>query len=71
MGNTGNRREAEIMAYEMTREEEKCWQRERDLTRIAFMEREMENRNVYFTPEYRRDLEKILAEMKERYREYL
>lgn len=59
------------MAYEMTREEEKRWQRERDLTRLTFMEQELRNRNNSFTPEYRRDMAKILEEMKERYREYL
>ena len=58
------------MAYVMTPEEEKCWQRELEMTELEFLQQKLRNRkNDYFTEE-REYMEERVAELKQKYREY-
>ena len=53
-------------AYEMTPEERRIWWRELERTQLEFLQMELRNRNNDYSPEYRKDLEKRVAEMKQR-----
>lgn len=56
-----------MAAYEMTEKERRIWWRELEMTELTFREQELRNRNMSYSPEYRKDLEKRVAELKERY----
>ena len=57
----------DMAAYEMTAKERRIWWRELEMTELTFREQELRNRNMSYSPEYRKDLEKRVAELKERY----
>ena len=59
------------MEYEMTPAEKRGWVRELRLTELTFLEMELNNRENEYTPEYRRDMEKRVAQLREMYKDYL
>ena len=57
----------EAVAYEMTMEERRTWWSELERTQLEFMQMELRNRNIVYSPERRKDLDKCVAELKQRY----
>ena len=55
------------MEYTMTREERRAWWRELEQTEFYFLRNELRNREAFFPEEYRRYLEKRVAELQEKY----
>lgn len=54
------------MERELTAKEQRIIWREREMTEYEFMRMELRNPNNYYTPERRRDIEKRVAELRER-----
>ena len=55
------------MAFVMTREEEKIWWRELEMTEYYFLQNELKNRAFEAPPEYRKYLEQRVAELQAKF----